>query len=195
MSQTPSVYIILKWGKYLCYFCRKTWEPGIWLFRLRIRLPRVKVTRVYLPRVKLPRVIVSIQLPRLRLPLTELHGVNLKLLTVRIRFPRVNLTWVDFNTWGKVTVCRVARGQFDQGMITQEKDKVIHGDYNLGRYKYPGKVNLGRIAWNNFNHGINTQCKDRVTQGKFTLCRYKYRVRSPMVGLPRVKLTRVLLPM
>ena len=56
------------------------------------------------------------------------------------------LTWVEINTWGKVTLCRVARGKFDQGIITQGKDNVSQGEYNLSRYKYPEKNTLDRVA-------------------------------------------------
>ena len=44
--------------------------------------------------------------------------------------PRVNLTLVDINTYGKVTLCRVTRGKFDQGMINQGRDKVTMVDIN-----------------------------------------------------------------
>ena len=36
----------------ICYFCRKTWVPGLSLARLRARLPRVKVSKVHLPKVR-----------------------------------------------------------------------------------------------------------------------------------------------
>ena len=79
------------------------------------------------------------------------------LLRVRVRLPRVNLPWVDIITWGKVTLCRVARGKFYHGIITPGKDKVTQGEYNLGIYKYPGKVALDRVTRDKLYQGIIIQ--------------------------------------
>ena len=49
-----------------------------------------------------------------------------KFTQVRIRLPRVNSIWLDINTRGTVTLCKVTRGNLNQSIIkiTQEKDKV-----------------------------------------------------------------------
>ena len=53
----------------------------------------------------------------------------------------------------------MARDKFNQGIITQWKDKVTQGKFNLDRYKYPGKFTHGRVTKGKINKGINTQVK------------------------------------
>ena len=55
---------------------------------------------------------------------------------------------------GKVTLGRVDRDKFNQGIVNQGKDKVTQGKYNLGRYKHPGKLTLGRFTKGKINRGI-----------------------------------------
>ena len=53
----------------------------------------------------------------------------------------------------------VAWCKFDQGIITQGKDKVTQGKFNQGRYKYPGKVSHGKVTNDKINQGIITQVR------------------------------------
>ena len=43
---------------------------------------------------------------------------------VRIRLSRVSLIWIDKNTQGRDTHCRVTQGKSDQGIITQGNYRV-----------------------------------------------------------------------
>ena len=136
------------------YFCRKTWVPGIWLFRLRASLPRVKVTRVYLHRGNVTQSNNTHIITQGKITIGKLtRGKSI------ITQGKDNLTGVDISTWGNVTLCRVVRGKFDQFIITQGKDKVTQGEYSLGRYKYPGKVTHGRVNKGKINQGIITQLR------------------------------------
>ena len=53
---------------------------------------------------------------------------------VRIWFLWITLTCIAVNTWGMVVHCRVIQGKFYQTMITQGKDRVNEGKFQLGRY-------------------------------------------------------------
>ena len=67
------------------------------------------------------------------------------------------------NTWGQVTLCGGTHGKFNLSIITQGRDKVyqgkdrvIHGTFNLVKYKYLGRVTLGKVNWEKIIQGINS---------------------------------------